>query len=655
MLGGIVLAGGIARCYRLDLTWFYLDQVRDISTATAIISGRKFPLLGPNVGWTDGNLGPLYFYLIAPPFALSNHPLTGQLFVVILNLVAIVLLYDFAQRHFGPVAAVTASALFAVSPLAAVTSRVLWNPAVLPLFTVLFVRSLYALIVDAKPRAMVPLLGVLAMVPQFHMTAVALVVVAMVAIAVYRPRVSLRHLTLGLALAVVLNGLYLLYEVTHGFRNTRAFAHFMRADQAMDAPRALVPLLCHLLTLFASALKGFGVEAPLSPVFLAVFYLLYRVESALFVLGALTCMVMLRHRRLRLKTADPRTSRRAALLLLWLAVPVLLLGLKRTTVWWYYLDILYPAPFLVAGIGCAAIVLSLRRAPSSLRRLASGISVAGLVALVVSQLAFTIGFQRQIARTGENVLDPRRLAVSSGPLPIDLPLISLPLAYRLGILRTLLETFGLNEESLWRRVHGRLLGLPAENALLLQHWRWVSRGQEITPLPPHYVVENAGKAVAESESHRASRIGPYIIREYVPCIDYQSWAYTKIRVDEEISDVSEAHWTPSPLPAVALDADPAPGKRWYWKGIIDIAPGRRRLRLAVNVIGAAPVDIPWIQIARKQRIAAVSSKSMSPSFYWRARATFGLETASTTGRQQVLVAVSTRGRLLSFDVYETNE
>ena len=67
ILAGILGVGALARLYRIDLTWYFLDQVRDVSTAGAIASGERLPLLGPLIGWTDGRLGPLAFNLIAPP------------------------------------------------------------------------------------------------------------------------------------------------------------------------------------------------------------------------------------------------------------------------------------------------------------------------------------------------------------------------------------------------------------------------------------------------------------------------------------------------------------------------------------------------------------------------------------------------------------
>ena len=56
-LAGIAAATAFARFYRLDVTWFMLDQVRDVTASSAIAGGTSFPALGPRIGWTAGERG----------------------------------------------------------------------------------------------------------------------------------------------------------------------------------------------------------------------------------------------------------------------------------------------------------------------------------------------------------------------------------------------------------------------------------------------------------------------------------------------------------------------------------------------------------------------------------------------------------------------
>ena len=54
--------------------------------------------------------------------------------------------------------------------------------------------------------------------------------------------------------------------------------------------------------------------------------------------------------------APASSTRPLALLLLWLTVPVLLLGTRTVTLWWYYLDVLYPSQFIFAGLALTFLI-----------------------------------------------------------------------------------------------------------------------------------------------------------------------------------------------------------------------------------------------------------------------------------------------------------
>src|SRR5262249_10564366 len=140
ILLAIVAIAVFVRLYRLDLTWFFLDQVRDLTTAADIASGRTAPLLGPYGGWTQGYLGPLYYYLFAVPALFTAHPLGPVVFLVLCNVFTVLLLHRLASHYFGAPVAIVACALFAVFPLAVISSRILWNPGLVPLFTMLFMQ-----------------------------------------------------------------------------------------------------------------------------------------------------------------------------------------------------------------------------------------------------------------------------------------------------------------------------------------------------------------------------------------------------------------------------------------------------------------------------------------------------------------------------------
>src|SRR5262249_42133990 len=151
----------------------------------------------PWIGWTNAYLGPLYYYLVAVPFLFTGHPLAAVIAVALANVLAVVLLYRFAARYFGVPVALIASALFAVFPLAVVSARVLWNPALVPLFTLAFMGALYGVVVDGHSRCVISAAAALAVLTQLHVATIALGGVALIAWGLFRPRVRLRDAGLG--------------------------------------------------------------------------------------------------------------------------------------------------------------------------------------------------------------------------------------------------------------------------------------------------------------------------------------------------------------------------------------------------------------------------------------------------------------------------
>src|SRR5262249_2161667 len=281
ILVGIVAAGTLLRLYRIDLTWFFLDQLRDVAVASSIAAGQSFPLLGPWIGWTNAYLGPLYFYLIAVPFLFTAHPLAAVVAMALVNAVAIVLLYRFAARYFGVPVALTASALFAVFPLAVVSARVLWNPALIPLFTIVFIGALYAVIVDGRSRPVIAAFGALAVLTQLHMATIALGAVALIAGALFRPRVRLRDAALGAAAFLAPYAPSLFYEFFHDFANLRAFASAAMPNQGPTGSAALGGIVKSLAALCRPVLDGFLVAEPWPPLYLGALSALYAVEAGL--------------------------------------------------------------------------------------------------------------------------------------------------------------------------------------------------------------------------------------------------------------------------------------------------------------------------------------------------------------------------------------
>jgi hypothetical protein len=657
-LAAIVAVAAIVRFYRLDVTWFFLDQVRDVSIAAGIATGTSFPLLGPRIGWTEAYLGPLYFYVLAIPLSITRDPVAGIAFVAAFHLAALLALYRFAREFFGSGVALYASALFAVFPLTAFSSRLVWHAGLLPPLVVLYMHALYRLIIRGESTAVIALFALLAVLSQLHLASIALGGVALGAVVLFRPRLRIVHVLAGLALFLILYLPYLVYEVTHSFENVRGLLGFAASEQGGNGIRGLLSVSRNLLFLFLPALGGFIVEADWSRAFLGVFRLLYASEAFLFAVGLAICVSRLltgwRH-----GTLDEVVQRRqAALLLLWVSVPVVMLGTKKTAIWWYYLDSVYPGPFILAGIALASLPPLIVRGTRGRRALT--LALTGLViAIVVSQVYFQLHFQQLAAGRGELLVRVPRLSINTADSPFE-TLITLPLGHRRELVGTLVRDFGITGAAFFRNVHGAVLGLAEENRYLVDHSsrRRDERGERGATSDAHYLVARAGSDNAPLEANLSRRIGPFIVYEYRPVVDYKGWSCGM--TPRRPPDVTQ--WRRLTVPASDLALEVREGDRLFCRGTVHAPARAGAVKIAVSLVAWAPFEArlhidghllsPVAREARQDPLMLKAASGWSMGIGWASETAFDLSGVVQPGDNVVTIELIGTGHLISFDVYD---
>ena len=160
---------------------------------------------------------PLFIYLLAIPLAVSDGVLVATAFIGIWAAVAIGLTYRMLLPRFGAITALGAAALFATGPWAVLYGRKIWAQDLTPIFTVLLLWSLFAVLDRPRSRAIVAVPVLLCLVFQLNFSAAALFV-PVVGVLAYRAReLSPRGLLLGVTLALLLIAPWLGYEARHGF------------------------------------------------------------------------------------------------------------------------------------------------------------------------------------------------------------------------------------------------------------------------------------------------------------------------------------------------------------------------------------------------------------------------------------------------------
>ena len=402
----IVALAGWLRLRELGLAEFKADEATAVDLARRVLGGEL-----PTVG-LESSVGafnpPFFVYLMAVPLWVRDDPLAATGFVAVVATVAVGLTYVVLRPRFGALAAVAATALFATAPWAVLYSRKIWSQDVLPLLTVTLLWSLFFVLERRRSSAVffVPVLLCLAF--QLDFAALALVVPAAVVLLYRGGNVHWPAFGGGVVAGALLLGPWLGHEATHGFEDVGKLVSGGRGDPSsvlvstgtIEAVRQTVRILgagnwdyvvgaSHdLFASEAGTLWGLARSAG-------------ALAAALLAAGLLTSAVRVvrgarRARGWPFVELDTDGVRRA-LLLVWLGGVWLSYATSSSDrVYPHYLITVYPISFAVAALGLSDLV-ALAGARS---RAAAAAAIAVLAFVLVGYVAFTLAFQRFLARHG---------------------------------------------------------------------------------------------------------------------------------------------------------------------------------------------------------------------------------------------------------------
>jgi hypothetical protein len=556
-LTAILGMGAYLRLHDLDLDWFLIDQARDMRKAMGIVRGLTLPLEGPEVqGGPAHTWGPLYFYLLAVPLTFSSSPVRAAAFLSLLNLAAVYCTYKFVARFMGQGVGLVSAALFATHPLAVVSGRGLWNLAPLPLFTVGFLYCLFLVVIERRSAMIVPAMAALACMVQLHLSSVAGLAVLALALSIYRPPIRFRHLLFGAGACAVLLLPYAVAQLTGQFQDVQATLSLV--------PGLFAPL--PVQDVWTAIRPAFLASADLSRWQQLTFResgvadvgaVIQRIEGYVMLVGTgyLVARVVgtgaTRSTLPRPVGTSDAVLKGYGLLSLWIWTTLVLILFKRGLRSWYYLDLLYPAPF-IAG----AIVLweFLTYAASRLRPWKGGlVGVVALVGVLLVALADADSLRRlwQLTTSSGVLLLPSAV-ISGGPVDGSSPIELMPIRYKEGIVQALVSRARFEPAAFYGRVHGSAFDAVMEDGgFFFEKLAGGERpptgttGQGV----PHYAVLGPDLGHRFKPASILARIGPFTIIEYVPMIEYGSWRYAN--EDGHDGSAHRLHgegWTPVEIP-----------------------------------------------------------------------------------------------------------
>jgi len=346
-LMAIMLLAAYLRLSNLELTEFKLDEAHVCSKAAEFLASGRPPLVG--IGSSVGAANPpLFIYLTAIPVSLSKNPAVIAGFIALFNVGAVLGCYLLAREHFGEKAALIATLLFAVSPWAVFYSRKIWAQDLLPPFVGLFFAAVFSTIVKRKPRQLILVFLWLACLIQLHLSALALIPLVASLLLVFRSRISLAPLLVGLLVFGLIFTPYIYYDATHGWTNLRTFIEVSRGPAAFDLKSAQ-----YATQIIAGqgyhALAGASFEEFLAEI--VGFTWLNAIQTWLFLGGsAFLAWQALKGWYCGRKEGVSDEVAKSTILLSWLLLPVLFYVRHTTPVHPHYFILLYPVQFIIIGV-----------------------------------------------------------------------------------------------------------------------------------------------------------------------------------------------------------------------------------------------------------------------------------------------------------------
>lgn len=205
-------------------TYAYHELIRDLEVVRKIDQG-VIVRLGPESSLGGFHFGPAYYYLMYPVVKILNFQpyslaLTSTFFLLLSLLALFVLVKNWFNNE---LAAVTASAIFAISSVSIQLTKYGSNPNFIPFFTILFFYALKKYIDKDKSDKHALVLGLCAgVLTQLHAVTLILVPVTLIAsVFVFKIRPQLKHFFLFSIVAVITYLPYIKYEFDHGLSNLK--------------------------------------------------------------------------------------------------------------------------------------------------------------------------------------------------------------------------------------------------------------------------------------------------------------------------------------------------------------------------------------------------------------------------------------------------
>lgn len=325
----IILLASFTRLWHISSYMTFLgDEGRDVMVVRDMLLGRKFTLIGPGTSIGNMYLGPLYYYMMLLPLAITNFsPVGPAIQIALLGVATVALLWWAGRQWFGRVPALLISILYSLSPTVITYSHSSWNPNIMPFFALLAIYGIWKVWRLGYWRWLVISAVSFAFILNSHY--LGLLLLPTLGLFWFLSKKSLdakRYTLISIFSFLLLMSPMLFFDLRHNWLNFRAIAAFFTDRQTtvnIKAYKALPKIWPIWQDINTSLLAGKNIAVgTMSAVFLALAF------------GYL---------------AKHKPTKEFWLTVSWLGIGLIGLGLYKQHVYDHYYGFLFPAPFLLLG------------------------------------------------------------------------------------------------------------------------------------------------------------------------------------------------------------------------------------------------------------------------------------------------------------------
>ncbi|NMC36453.1 hypothetical protein GYA49_05415 [Candidatus Beckwithbacteria bacterium] len=230
------IIGAFLRLYHLRSTLIFLgDQGRDASIVRNLLIHSDLILVGPTTSVGKIQLGPLYYYFMAPWLWLTGYdPIGPALAVALLGIITIPVFYFFTKDLFSKQVAIIATFLYSVSDVIIANTRGSWNPNPMPLATIILLWALYQIYQRKKYAYFILVALSWGVALQLHYMALLLAPVLFIifALTVWQNKKDVKKMSLyiwlGFLVFIILALPLIIFDFRHNFINYQGFLEFFQ-------------------------------------------------------------------------------------------------------------------------------------------------------------------------------------------------------------------------------------------------------------------------------------------------------------------------------------------------------------------------------------------------------------------------------------------